>query len=240
MNILKFLLGGACAALAACGGGGGGGGLEYRPGPPLSGGPLVLTGANYVTVAQESLSSSINSLSGSLDSFPHEASLTVGFNQLTARSALTTSTAHGTVTMDLRAAADNDRFISVTTAPSFTESSTSGGLSYSRTLSSYTGSETLTPSGTGYLSSVSANGTLSSTALGGSSIGIATPQAFVRNGSDRYPSSGQATATATATGAGGGKVLITVIDNSTVRIELDANGDGSIEAATVKAWGELV
>lgn len=80
------------------------------------------------------------------------------------------------------------------------------------------------------------NGTLSSSALGGNSVALVTLQAFARNGSDAYPASGQAT----ATGASGAKVLITVIDGATLRIELDADGDGLYEEGTTRSWSELV
>ncbi|WP_137895613.1 hypothetical protein [Ramlibacter sp. 2FC] len=333
-KILKSLAGGACAALVACGGGGGG--SAESPAPPSTGGPLAVTGANYVVVAQESLASSallsdaaslatgaqaahpqaligfaqsqsihikgwfgqttpqatgavyeetgecssgsysiaindangnglpeagdsvslsysncslggsvyngslsfsIDSLSGSLDGFPHEARMTVGFNHLTVQNSLLTSTANGAVAMHVMAAAENDLSIRLTTAPSFTESSTTGGATYSRQLSGYTVAETLTPAGaTAYSSSVTLDGSLSSSALEGRSVSIATQQAFVRNSSDLYPSSGQAT----ATGASGGQVRITVLDHSAVWIEMDANGDGSYEASTTRLWSELV
>ena len=39
-----------------------------------------------------------------------------------------------------------------------------------------------------------------------------------------------------ATGANGGKVTVTALSSTTVRVDLDSNGDGTPEATVTKPW----
>jgi hypothetical protein len=83
--------------------------------------------------------------------------------------------------------------------------------------------------------SVSLAGTMSAQSVGGS-ITIATPQPLVEASSDTYPSSGQVI----LTGASGSAVRATVLDNTQVKIELDANGDGTYESTSIVTWNALI
>jgi hypothetical protein len=82
--------------------------------------------------------------------------------------------------------------------------------------------------------SVSLSGTLTAQSVGGS-ITISTPQPMVEASGDTHPSSGQVI----VTGASGSTVRATVLDNTQVRLELDANGDGTYESTSIVAWTVL-
>ncbi len=83
--------------------------------------------------------------------------------------------------------------------------------------------------------SVTVAGTLSSNALGGQ-VTIATPVALAGAGTDAYPSSGQMI----ITGATGSTLRVTVLDDTQVKLELDADGNGSYETTSTVAWTALV
>ena len=79
------------------------------------------------------------------------------------------------------------------------------------------------------------DGTLSTLQLGGV-VTVATVTPFVRYSIDPYPRAGQLT----ATGANGSRVRVTAVSVTTVRVELDANGDGSYEQSRELPWGTLL
>jgi hypothetical protein len=89
----------------------------------------------------------------------------------------------------------------------------------------------------------SANATTSTTSSGGFTsrflgghVTLTTPTALVQADADIYPGSG----VIRVTGASGSVLLITVLDNSQVQLQLDANGDGTYESTTPVAWSALV
>lgn len=88
---------------------------------------------------------------------------------------------------------------------------------------------------TGTSSSSSLDGSFSATSIDGL-ITVTTPQAIVQQHVDVNPSAGQVL----VVGAGGSQLLVTVLDATQVRIELDANGDGTFERLTVVTWQELL
>ena len=76
-------------------------------------------------------------------------------------------------------------------------------------------------------------GTITSTALNGGSLTITTPTPFVRAyNTETFPHAG----VGVATGANGGKVTVTALSSTTVRVDLDSNGDGTPEATVTKPW----
>jgi len=145
-----------------------------------------------------------------------------------------TSTIAGNVTV-----AENDTALDTVT----TLNVGSGGLTASTSSSGYNDSVSfasgfviLTDEATsGASTSVSLSGTMSAQSLGGS-ITISTPQALVQLSTDNYPSAGQVI----VTGATGSAVRATVLDNTQVRVELDANGDGTYESTATVAWTTLI
>lgn len=78
-------------------------------------------------------------------------------------------------------------------------------------------------------------GSIGATSLGGD-VTLSTPAAFERYAIDPYPRSGQLR----AVGAGGSRVQVTALSVTTVRIELDANGDGTFEQSRDLPWGALI
>jgi len=84
-------------------------------------------------------------------------------------------------------------------------------------------------------STVSIDGPFSATSIDGL-ITIDTLQPLVQLNSDTYANSGQIR----VDGANDSKLRITVLSNTEVQIELDANGDGSYESEEVVPWSDLV
>ena len=118
----------------------------------------------------------------------------------------------------------------------------SGGLTASTTSTAYTdavsfasGFVITTDEASSGNVSVSLAGTMSAQSVGGT-ITIATPQPLVEAASSAYPSSGQVI----ITGASGSAVRATVLDNTQVKLELDANGDGTYESTATVAWTALI
>ncbi len=81
----------------------------------------------------------------------------------------------------------------------------------------------------------SINGTFFATSVGGR-VTLATPVPFTKLSTERYPRIGQLQ----ITGANNARLRITVIDATQVRIELDANGDGTYESMKVVPWNAIL
>lgn len=177
----------------------------------------------------------INSVTGNPDHFPYSMSVTLGFNNLAAQSSSLRTVGNGSVALSINARAANNQSLGLRTS-SLSLSSTYGGTTYSKTLTSYTNSVELIPAGTGFTSTTSVSGMLSSSAFESKSIDFATPTSFVRASAQTYPSSGQLV----ITGAAGGKVRITATSATTVLIELDADANGSYETSTSKLWSDML
>jgi hypothetical protein len=121
-------------------------------------------------------------------------------------------------------------FDTISTA-AFTESNTVGGVTSTRTLQDFTARIDLLAG----QATTTYSGTLTSSALGGSSVTFGSTTPFVTLPNGLYPSSG----VSRAVGANGSKAILTVIDATTVRIDLDANGDGTPETSTTRLWTSL-
>jgi hypothetical protein len=63
-----------------------------------------------------------------------------------------------------------------------------------------------------------------------------TPIAFTRCAVDPYPRAGQRL----VSGASGSRLQLTALSVTTVRVELDANGDGTFEQSRELPWGALI
>lgn len=173
----------------------------------------------------------INSLTGNLEVAPYNASVTLAFGNLSAKSSSSTTTGNGSIVLTINARTSTDQSFALNTA-SFESSSIYGGATYSRKLTDYTVSVDLR-SGS---SSTKVDGTLASSAFESKSVTVSTSPAFVRSTSQAYPASGQAT----AIGANGGMVRITAINSTSVNIELDADANGIFETSVTKLWTELL
>jgi len=84
-------------------------------------------------------------------------------------------------------------------------------------------------------STATISGTISAASLGGS-VTLATVTPIVAFFDDDFASSGQLA----VTGANASKLLMTILDATQVREQLDANGDGVYEGDTTVAWTSLV
>ncbi len=79
------------------------------------------------------------------------------------------------------------------------------------------------------------DGSFSTLQIGGV-VTVATVTPFARYTVDPYPRAGQLT----VSGANGSRLRVTALSTTTVRIELDANGDGSYEQTRDLPWGTLL
>ena len=86
------------------------------------------------------------------------------------------------------------------------------------------------------MASMWVDGTVSSSRLGGESITIATVTPMQAYFVNAYPHAGQTV----VSGASGTKLRMTAIDSMSVRLELDANGDGTYETTTIKPWSDIM
>jgi hypothetical protein len=203
-------------------------------GLPDAGDSVSLTATNCVfegSTLNGGLGLAVNAFSGNVNTPPFSAAFTLTFADLTARSATASSTGNGTMALSLNATtASNQNF--ALKATQFATTSTYGGTTYSRTLENYT----VLVDQTAASSRTTATGTLSSSAFESKTVTIATPVPFVRVFPQTRPSSGQAT----ATGANGGVLRVTAISNTLVKIELDADANGTFETSVIKLWSELI
>ena len=84
-------------------------------------------------------------------------------------------------------------------------------------------------------SSLTVTGSFVSQSIGGR-VTIATPQALIEQPGDIEPRQGQVL----ITGASGSTLLATVLNTTQVQLQVDANGDGTIDGTTTVAWSALL
>jgi hypothetical protein len=82
---------------------------------------------------------------------------------------------------------------------------------------------------------LSVNGAISANSIGGTIV-LSTPVAIRQFDIDAYPREGQLQ----VRGANNGMLVLTVLSTSTVRVQLDGNGDGTFEVPKDVAWVDLV
>ncbi len=169
------------------------------------------------------------------DGPPYSLSVNLAFDNLTAQSPSVTSVGNGSMAMALTARGSNDQSLSLGT-PSFALSTTYGGTTYGKVLTNYETSVEERPVDSGFTSTVSVKGTLSSSAFESKSISVATPTPFVTTSGQGYPGSGQLI----VTGAAGSTLRITATNATTVLLELDADANGSYETIISKPWSEML
>ena len=203
-------------------------------GQPDVGDTVALTATNCRfegSILNGELSFAVTAFTGNIDTPPFSVTVALTFTNLTARSASASSTGNGTMVLALNATTASNETYSLK-ANQFSTTATYGTTKYNRTLENYT----VTVASTATSSSTTASGGISSTAFESKLVTIATPVPFVRTFPAPYPSVGQAT----ATGANGGVVKVTAISNTQVKIELDADANGTFETSVTKLWSELI
>jgi hypothetical protein len=85
------------------------------------------------------------------------------------------------------------------------------------------------------LSTLAVNGAISAASLGGTIV-LSTPLPIRQYDVDPYPREGQVQ----VRGANNGLLVLTVLSTTTVRVQLDANNDGTFEATKDVPWGDLI
>ena len=177
----------------------------------------------------------IKSLSGDLNSDVYNGSFGITMTALTLGGAAGRYTGDGQFDVTLVGTAAHTGSETVS-ASSFKSVAVFGSQTSSRSLSNFTVNETHVPDDGGERSSIRFEGTVATAGFDNRSVSATTAAPFVIAGGARHPSSGQAM----VAGSGGGAVRVTVVDGSTVRFELDANGDGVYEATSTRTWAELL
>lgn len=203
-----------------------------------AGDSLSLTATNCAfegALLNGKLALTINSVTGDVENFPYSLSVNLGFDKLTAKSSAASTVGNGSLVVTIDARATNNQSVSIST-PSFALDTIYGATTYTKTLTNYLASESVSPAGAGFTSSSSIKGTLNSSAFESKSITLETRTPFVRSSTQAYPASGQLI----ITGAAGGKVRITASSATLLLIELDANADGTYEASTTKLWSDML
>jgi hypothetical protein len=181
-----------------------------------------------VTVGGSFSASLTSNPSGDPTGCVYGIALAFTFQSFTATDSGGVATANGQLTLSSTRTACSTGTDSIG-ASTFSESFTAAGATRSRSLIGYSATVAFTPT----QSTTTLAGTLTSTALNGGSLTITTPTPFVRAyNTEAFPHAG----VGVATGANGGKVTVTALSSTTVRVDLDANGDGTPEATVTKPW----
>jgi len=173
------------------------------------------------------------SSSGSGTSATVQFSGNLDFQQFAATSGTSTATINGSVVMSAAITSTSLQMSLTVGASGLTIASTGTGYSDSITYDPNM-QITLTATTSPLSSVVALNGSFTTSSIGGR-VTVATVQPITQLGSDAYPSSGQVV----VTGASGSKLRITVLSSTQVRLELDANGDGTYETTTDLTWANL-
>jgi len=193
------------------------------------------TGSGILT---GSLNFRIDSLpSGTYGAPPYSVGLTMTFGNLGMAANAYSASLNGSITIAGSKSGANDFTQSISTT-SLSASATYGAVTRSRALTSFTASETRSADTTYiYLSNYSVAGTLTSSGFTGTqAVSFTTPTTLVRRGTDMYPYTG----VLLIRGASNSALRLTVISNSQVREDLDANGDGTYESTSVVDWNTLL
>ncbi|QPF74335.1 hypothetical protein G8A07_16325 [Roseateles sp. DAIF2] len=179
---------------------------------------------------QGKLAFSAKSLSGDFGSNNYSATLQLSLGDFAVTEAGDTVTGNGSLEMQVAVASGA---VELTLAvDSFTVSGSDGGLSFSHTVRDARLTLRIPSSGS-QTSSMSA--TLSGNRLENKSVRVDTQEAFVTAANADFPSSGRML----VSGANGSKVRISAQNTNQALVELDADGDGTFETRSTKAWAEL-
>jgi hypothetical protein len=193
-----------------------------------------MTGSGTLT---GSLGFHIDSLAGTYGNAPYSVGVSMTFGSLALSSTAYSASLLGSITVAGSKTGANAFTQSISTN-SLSASATYGSVTRSRSLTSFTASETRTADPTyTYLSNYSLAGTLASSGFTGTqAVSFTTPTTIVRRGTDMYPYTG----VLLISGASNSALRLTVISNSQVRQDLDANGDGTYESTTTVNWNTLL
>lgn len=171
--------------------------------------------------------------SGSLTSVPFHIVIRTTATNLTVVAGGTTVVANGSVTLDWTGSATSETLVA--SGDAMTSRQTVSGVSHTTTMRNFKQTQTIT--GTTLTGSLTATIETDSARLGGTTVSytITTPTPLVWN---------EATGTATAgvikvVGASNSQLVLTVNADSSVTIQVDANGDGTFEKTITSTTAEL-
>ena len=139
---------------------------------------------------------------------------------------LNPATVSGTVSLTI-----DTRNAPVSSVAISTNSLTVASGTLTNTLSNFTTTQTVDQSATNVTSTLS--GTLSSSAFAGE-VNFTTSAVLMSNGSE-FAFSGEIV----ITGANGGTITVTAIDNVSVQITIDLDGDGAVDETVNSTWSAL-
>lgn len=171
-----------------------------------------------------------------LDSSVYDYAFSVALDDLAVTNSTGTTLSNGSLEISETSLGPN-QFSSAVTADN-ASSVVGGSMPYSRTSFGFDVRTARAPNVDGtYTTTISASGRLSSSGLGyNAQFAITTVSPFVQSSASSFPSSGEVV----LTGTNGGTVRITALDSSTVRVEFDADGNGSADASTTRTWSQLL
>ena len=181
------------------------------------------------------MSLTINSVSGDLNSNVYSMAASMSFANLRSASLTTSTAGSGSLGMTVASRGPNDSTTTIT-LPSFTTASTTANVTQSVTLTNLTVAEVVVPAGAGSSSSLTVNGGFSSSSINNNTLTITTASPFVQSGAENYPASGQLI----FSDATNRKVRVTVLNSTSLTIEVDAGANGSYDLPVTKLWSDFV
>lgn len=177
----------------------------------------------------------INRMVGSMDRYPYEVGADLRFISLSVQAGSDREIGNGSLSINIQAI-NNKTMTTKLGTSSFSLSGNYGGTTYSQALRDYETDLRLISNGRSVTWTSSVRGILSSSSFESKSVGIETLADFVRFDDQAYPRSGSAL----ITGAAGAKIRVTAVNDTTVSIELDADGNDSYETTVSKPWSEML
>ena len=173
-----------------------------------------------------------NSVSGNMDSPPFSLTANITYNNFEVVVGSSKASGNGTATISFSVQNASNISTKMSTQ-SLTLAASNANVNTQQTLQGYTASSAIN----GSIASTSADGILVTSNLNNQSIQIATPTLFkIDNSRSRYPHQG----VMIITGANTTSVRITSVDSTTVKLELDADGDGKYEVNQTKPWSQML
>lgn len=176
----------------------------------------------------------VQSLTGVYDSNNYSATVAMTLTGFVVTTGSDTAQGDGSITVTLGSTPAGVTDIGLD-VPSLALSGTEAGQAYSTKLTGVHMALRNETVGGVARTSLTYTGALSSSAFGSRDVQISTPQTLLVQGSDDFPSSGQLL----VTGSGGSKLRLTALSKTQVKLELDADGDGTYETSATKTWLEL-
>lgn len=198
---------------------------------------IVATSCNFNgNMVNGSLGMAVNSTSGNLKSNVYSLNLGMAFGNFSVGSTTGADTLNGSLTLAVQSTGFNSLVSTLSAPNNLTMGGNYGGVAYSRSLSGYSSTVTVSPVSSGYTESTVFNGTLSSNSFNAQTVVFSNTTPFVRTHLQNFPAAGQLV----LTGADGSRVRLIAQSVTQVQIELDADGDGVYEAGTTRAWSSLL